>query len=322
MNYEEWVADLRSNDWYKQPGPETTGDEHNTYFNLSPESSESEPGSFLVDHDWETNHVFPGISYQINDDGGTFSEFGEKNPWWWKETATPVPKLALGKWLSLHGFCEPVLPDAKLREPQETWVLINGGWMWTPGSSENAFRHYLARSINVEDSALWWLASTLTTVNLGLAVVPVAGKLTTYELGSLDIALAQPTEIVERFSPCEDYRRIGIGRHSYSFSFSGADPLDPGMLEAEYSRTLSFVNKPMSSAKELLDFLESCTEAFDEVNAGPPTDPDALQIREYLQGRAEEHFAKLAEAGYALALIPLGGKTIWVPEGYQRVSSS
>lgn len=333
MNFEEWVADLRSKDWYKQPEPEADGEDHNTYFNLETDSTEHEPGSFLVAYDHETYCVYPGLSYQINDtfmnvlvDGNGNEVLDEngylvKGPWWWEETTTQVPRVAMGKWLGLHGFSDPILTDAKSSEPQEVWVVINGGWMWTPRESRTTFRSHLAGSIQVEDEALWWLASILTTRNLGLAIVPRGGKLLTYELDSLDVAVAQPAEIVERFRPCENLRRIGIGRFSFSFSVSGTGASEQEMDEGSFEQVANSVNKPIGSAKDLLEILGSWDDLFDQKRVTAKffkwkrTKRPNVQIHEYLVGRAGEHFAKLAEAGYALALIPLGGKTIWVPEG-------
>lgn len=327
LNFEEWVADLRAKKWYLQPEPEADGEARNTYFDLEADASDHEAGSFLVAYEYETNHVFPGLSYQIDDWGRDFTDRGdgefEEAPWWWEETATPVPRLALGKWLSLHGFSEPVLPDANSREPQEVWVAINGGWMWTPGQLRTTFRTHLAWTIGVKDRALWWLGSILTTRNVGLAIVPAEGRLISYELGSLEVALAQPAEVVDRFSPCKDLRRIGIGRVSYSFSVSGMGASKDGMPDGEYAQIIDSINRPIRSAQQFLESLRSCTGLFEEKLAKPrffgrkppQRRRDENEIFEYLQRGAEEHFTKLTEAGYALALIPLGGKTIWVPEG-------
>lgn len=333
MNFDEWVADLRTKAWYKAPTPEAEGEKRVTYFDLPDDSTyfespadavEHEAGSFLVDADHETYEVFPGLSYQINDsfmntidDGG---EFVIKAPWWWEDTAVSVPRLALGKWQSLHGFCEPVLPNPSLGEPQEIWVSINGGWMWNPHDGHPSFRSHLAESMQVSDMALWKLASRLTSRNLGLAIVPSAGTLITYELSCLEVALASPSEVVEGFTPCEDFKRIGVGRYSHSGAASGTGASDE-MTAAEYQRILNSINKPFTSASELLEALRACTESFD----GKVTRPrflgkkprmsgrDEADIVVYLSGRGEGHFVKLADAGYAVALIPLGGKTIWVP---------
>ena len=335
MDFEEWVADLRTKPWYTTPTPEAEGEKRITYFDVPDDSTlfdspgdavGHEAGSFLVEQEYETYEVFPGLSYQINDslmntinDGG---KFDIKAPWWWEDTAVSVPRLALGKWQSLHGFCEPVLPNPALGEPQEIWVSINGGWMWTPDDDDDdpSFRSHLAKSMQVSDWALWKVACRLTSRNLGLAIVPAAGKLITYELSCLEVALASPSEVVEGFTPCENLKRIGVGRYSNSGMVSGTGG-STEMTAAEYQRILNSINRPFTSASELLEALRSCTESFEAKVTRPrflgkkprKSRRDEADIETYLSGRGEGHFAKLAAAGYAVALIPLGGKTIWVP---------
>ena len=93
------------------------------------------------------------------------------------------------------------------------------------------------------------------------------------------------------------------------------------MPATEHQRILNSINRPFTSASELLEALRSCTESFEAKVTRPrflgkkprKSRRDEADIVTYLSGRGEGHFAKLAAAGYAVALIPLGGKTIWVP---------
>jgi hypothetical protein len=77
-----------------------------------------------------------------------------------------------------------------------------------------------------------------------------------------------------------------------------------------FEAMVSVINKPLETPVSLLNAMESFSLNLDSLDI-----PKELrQVRKYLLGsKAKEHFACLQELGYSVALIPLGGRTIWCP---------
>jgi hypothetical protein len=94
---------------------------------------------------------------------------------------------------------------------------------------------------------------------------------------------------------------------SYSTSGNGGShPLNDEIFEA----MVSVINKPIGTPDSLLKAMETFS-----LNLGGSDMPKELrQVMKYLLSpKAKEHFQCLQELGYSVALIPLGGRTIWSP---------
>ena len=305
-----WLRELESFDWWDT---ETAwGKEFvNGIWFVKPDDTE---GYFLVDAN-DTYVVYPEESYQIDDQGYEGS--------WWLESGTQVELRQIGKWQYLYGLRGPSLPGVDSRNSQDLGIQMEGGWAASPHYSRSKFwqrtqplivqakniNQHLAMKTGLLERDLWVFASTLTTYNLGLSIVPTRGIIRTYEMSNIDVATAEPNSVVSKYEPTSNFRKVGVGMRSLSFSTSGtggSQAMNEELLEA----TVSVINKPITSPALLLKTLETFSVRLD----GKDMPKELRQINKYLRSpKAKGHFECLDELGYSVALIPLGGRTIWSP---------
>lgn len=305
---QNWIEELKSLPWWDT---ETAwGKEPDPIWFVKPDDTE---GYFLVDAN-DTYVVYPELSYQYDDQGYDGA--------WWLETGTQVELRQIGKWQHLYGLRGPSLPRVESKDSEDVGIQIEGGWGTVPDSAPKFwqrtkplitqaknFNQHLASKIGLLESDVWVFASALTTYNLGLSIVPTHGRIDTYEMSNLEVATANPNSVSNKYSPTSNFRKVGVGMRSLSFITSGtggSHPLNDELFEA----MVSVINKPLETPVSLLNAMESFSLNLDSLDI-----PKELrQVRKYLLGsKAKEHFACLQELGYSVALIPLGGRTIWSP---------
>lgn len=320
MSFENWLANLESYPWWNTRREWSKTEVEGAWF-IKPEDAD---GSFLVDTTSDTLEVFPPRSYTIND------SWPEEK--WWLEEGQPVSVDQLGKWLFLYGLSGLHLPEPDSTLPQEIWVVLQGGWstavmppkkkrFWhraeesiAPIPEPKDFREYLAQSIGVTELDLYVFSCLLDSYNLGFALIPSRGVIDTYEMSDLQAATAEPASVVVSHSPSSNLRVVGVGVTSSSFGVSGTGG-SHNLEDGWYAETLTVINKPFVTSKSFLEALDLATRWNREPRwkSGWVSEP-LENIRSYLSSeQAIEHFQMLADAGYAVAIIPLGGRTIWRP---------
>jgi hypothetical protein len=309
---------LESFPWWDSPTKWAATAYKGAWFIKKPDTD----GSFLVDTEHDVYEVFPPLSYSIND-----SWYKDD---WWLEVGQPVQIESLGKWQFLYGLRGLHLPLTQSSVPQEIWVLLQGGWstsvdapkrrFWKPKikpvenrTEPEDFREYLAQTTGLTEHDLWVFSCLLDSFNLGLAFVPSNGQIKTYEMSELLAATQSPEIVATSYHPSINLRNVGVGMTSFSFGVSGSGGSNP-IDDSWYRDTLKSINTPINSPDELLRSLTLATRWTSERwHKGFVTKP-LEDVRNYLVSQpAQEHFRALSAAGYAVALIPLGGRTIWMP---------
>lgn len=327
MNVEAWLANLKQFPWWDKPTQWLSDAFESAWFIKNPD----EDGSFLVETKYDTYEVFPPLSYQQND-----SYYEES---WWVQSGTQVQVSQLGKWEYIYGLRGERLADPKSIEAQELWPLMEGGWAATPRDTQTShsisqffgfrkaallagskkapksFREYLARSIGVSDSALWFFASELSSFNLGFTFTPVGGKIATFEMSNLEVSTDPAVEVFEKFQPSDDLRKVGVGITSYSWAVSGTGGSKP-LADDRFQDILRAINTPITTPKGLIDALQLVTREFNQKTLGSRKARKwaIVEVFRYLMSdSATEHFKQLEAAGFAVALMPMGGRTLWRP---------
>jgi hypothetical protein len=305
---QNWLEELKALPWWDT---ETAwGKKSDPIWFVKPDDTE---GYFLVDSN-DTYVVYPELSYQIDDQWYDGS--------WWLETGTQVELHQIGKWQFIYGLRGPSVPRVESKDSEDIGIQIEGGWGNMPDSfskfwqrtkpvitQAKNFNQHLARKIGLLESEVWVFASELTTYNLGLSIIPTHGRINTYEMSNLEVATADPNVVSNKYSPTSNFRKVGVGMSSLSYSTSGnggSHPLNDEIFEA----MVSVINKPIRTPDSLLKAMETFS-----LNLGGSDMPKELrQVMKYLLSpKAKEHFQCLQELGYSVALIPLGGRTIWSP---------
>jgi len=319
MSFENWMRKLESFPWWDSPTDWVESAYQGSWFIKRPDTD----GSFLVDTEYDVYEVFPPLSYSIND-----SWYEEE---WWIEEGQFVQIEALGKWQFLYGLRGLHLPIPDASVPQEIWVVLQGGWstsidapkrkFWSRKTTAlkqaidpQDFRGYLAQSIGVTEHDLYVFSCLLDSYNLGFAFTPSQGRIETYEMSDFEAATASPEIAVASHSPSSNLRNVGVGLTSFSFGVSGTGGSHP-VDDLRYKETIQAINRAICSPEDLFECISMATRWT--------SDPQWLKgfVREPLQNlqnyltsqTANDNFRMLHEAGYAVALIPLGGRTIWRP---------
>lgn len=323
-----WLTKLDGYSWWDKPLPWLKESEFNFWFIPS---SEGDEGYFLVDTESDTYEVFPPLSYQMND-----SFYSDE---WWLKEGVRVQFSELGKWQFLYGLHGPRLPKPSKLVAQEIWPLIRGGWnatprtrgkspswigklfglrekhIWSLKQEPSSFREYLSQAMNVSDEALWDFASLLTSFNLGFAFIPISGNVSTFEMQSLEVATSSPDALLGKYKPVRNLRKVGVGTTSLSWGISGtggSKRLNP----QRYREILGAINRPITTPKAFIAAVEVVTREFNQKTFRKKDYSQRMlpQVLVYLQSQAAVmHFEELVAAGYAPALIPLGGRTFWWP---------
>ena len=304
-----WLRELESFDWWDSKTKWGKSAENRTWF-IRQDDTE---GYFLVDDDRDTYVVYPEISYQIDDQG-------YDGPWW-LENGTQVGIECMGKWKHMYGFHGPSLPQTNSGTPQDIGIQIEGGWAQPKEtrqflkraksvvSNPKNFNQYVARVIGLVEGDIWVFASALVTFNIGLALVPVSGRLDTFEMSNLEIATADPEIVVSKYEPSKNLRKVGIGVKGHSFMTSGSWQSEP-VNDEKFESMVDVLNQPLITAGALHDALGEISNEL----RGQTLSKELRRIHKYLVSpKAEQLFECLQEAGYSVALIPLGGRTIWKP---------
>jgi len=314
MSFEKWLARLESFPWWDAPTEWARTAFTSAWFVKEPDAE----GSFLVETKYDTYDVFPPKSYSVND-----SYYDEA---WWEQEGQQVSIDALGKWQFLYGLEEVSLPDASSRVPQEVGVILIGGWRrhvnaedaeadsQEISSDPETFREYLSQTIGVSERKLWVFACLLDSYNLGFAIVPKYGQIHTYEMTDLEVATANPETVIASRLPSVNLRNSGVGITSYSFSVSGTGNSHP-VEDAWYEDMKLAINRALTSPQSLLAALSQVTRWTSESEwTSGGVEVELQSIRDYLNSpEASRHFGALESGGYAVAIIPLGGRTIWRP---------
>jgi hypothetical protein len=319
VSFESWLKKLESFPWWDSPTEWAATAYQGSWFIKQPDTD----GCFLVDTKYDVYEVYPPLSYSVND-----AWYEEE---WWLEQGQPVQIEALGKWQFLYGLRELHLPIPHASVPQEIWPVLQGGWstsvdrprrkFWSRKTKTvkqdvdpEDFRGYLAQSIGVTDYDLYVFSCLLDSYNLAFAITPAQGRIETYEMSDFEVATASPQVAVGSHSPSSNLRNVGVGITSFSFGVSGTGGSNP-VDDLWYKETIQAINRAISSPADLFEAISMATRWT--------SDPKWLKgfVREPLQNlqayltsqTAKDHFQVLHEAGYAVALIPLGGRTIWRP---------
>ncbi len=317
MTFDNWRTRLEAFSWWDAP---------TNWFDTAFESawfikSEDAEGSFLVDTKYDTYEVFPSLSYSIND------SWHEEE--WWKEQGQSVPVESLGKWQHLYGLRGLHLPTQNTTA-QEIWVFLRGGWstsvdppkkrsFWRrnlpiahPKGEPEDFRQYLSQTLGLTEHDLWVFSCVLDSYNLGFALVPLEGQINTYEMTNLQVATAKPEIVIALHLPSSNLRNVGVGVTSFSFSVSGTGG-SVSVDDVRYEDTVKAINKPLTRPEALMEAMELATRwATDSKWYSRSLREPLENLRSYLASQAAiEHFEMLREGGYAVAIIPLGGRTIW-----------
>lgn len=319
MSFENWLRKLESFPWWDSPTDWAATAYQGSWFIKQPDTE----GSFLVDTKYDVYEVYPPLSYSIND-----SWYEEE---WWIEQGQPVPIEALGKWQFLYGLRGLHLPIPGAGVPQEIWPVLRGGWstavepprrkFWSRRTKTvrqhvdpEDFKEYLAQSIGITEHDLWILSCLLDSYNLGFAFTPSQGRIETYEMSDFEVATASPEMAVVSHSPSSNFRNIGVGTTSLSFAASGTGGSNP-VDDRWYKETIQAINRAISSPADLFEALSMATRWTSHPRWLKGFVRKPLQnMQDYLTSdTAKDHFQMLHEAGYAVALIPLGGRTIWRP---------
>jgi hypothetical protein len=318
VKFEQWLSRLESFPWWDSTSDWASNAYEGSWFIKPPDAD----GSFLVATKYDVYEVSPPLSYSIND------EVYEDE--WWNEQGQFVPIEALGKWQFLYGLRGLHLLSQNSTVPQEIWVALQGGWSTVvpapkePDSTTSKtdhhlvdphdFRSYLARSIGLTEHDLYVFACLLESYNLGFAFTPTQGRIETFEMSDFEVATASPEVAIIDRSPSSNLRNVGIGMTSYSFGVSGSGgshAVDDGW----YRDTIRVINRAISNPEDFFNAISLATRWKSETKwiSGFVSEPLG-NLQAYLRSEtADVHFQLLSEAGYGVAIIPLGGRTIWIP---------
>ncbi len=319
MSFESWLRKLESFPWWDSPTDWAATAYQGSWFIKQPDTD----GFFLVDTKYDVYEVFPPLSYSVND------AWYEAE--WWLEQGQPVQIEALGKWQFLYGLRELHLPIPQASVPQEIWPVLQGGWstsvdrprrkFWSRKTKTvkqdvdpKDFRGYLAQSIGVTDYDLYVFSCLLDSYNLAFAITPAEGRIETYEMSDFEVATASPEIAVGSHSPSSNPRNVGVGITSFSFGVSGTGDSNP-VDDHWYKETIQVINRAISSPTDLFEAISMATRWTTDAKWLKGFVREPLQnLQDYLTSQtAKDHFQVLHEAGYAVALVPLGGRTIWRP---------
>lgn len=277
---------------------------------------EGKEGYFAFEYeDWEFWGVEPGEDYESVDQYiGDWSE-SEK---FWRTLGIEVALKDIGKWRALFCTTEPEICDLNRVVAQEVWVCINGFWYDMPRSATWIGSHHkdaptgelislrsrIAAETNLHEKVLFELAAELKSLNLGLAIVPLSGSIHTFEMESLEVAIGDPEALAASHLGCQDFRLFGIGKVSYSLgAWKGLESM--ALSDVWYEKNVVHLNKPLADPKKVNDAIESICEFSKFINT---------DVGQFLNGDlALKLFRCMSEAGYGVAIIPLGGRTLWVP---------
>jgi hypothetical protein len=176
------------------------------------------------------------------------------------------------------------------------------------------FRGYLAQSIGVTDYDLYVFSCLLDSYNLAFAITPAEGRIETYEMSDFEVATASPEIAVGSHSPSSNLRNVGVGITSFSFGVSGTGDSNP-VDDHWYKETIQVINRAINSPTDLFEAISMATRWTTDAKWLKGFVREPLQnLQDYLTSQtAKDHFQVLHEAGYAVALVPLGGRTIWRP---------
>ncbi len=343
----------------------------------SPESAtyyfvkeDGQPGYFGFEiDDWEFWGVEPGADYESVDQHIT--DWAEEERFWLK-SGTVVSPNELGKWRGLFCITEPQICNARLKEPQEVWVSMNGFWYDQPNHTRWIGNHYvnpesgvrtslraeIASQMGIPEWTLFRLSEEILSYNIGLAIVPADGKIETFEMENLDIAVGEAQDLVDSAVECVDFRPLGIGNKR------NLVPSEGEVLELNdhwYETNRRLVNHAYTDSREIWQAIESiCSPSGIPLVVAPEnqdlgdlkqlaqatllsgtrinemlsefrktlavqvpsmapeeserTDVAFAVVREFLtSSEGQEMLTCMSDAGYGVALIPLGGRTIWSP---------
>lgn len=319
VSFESWLNKLESFPWWDSPTEWAATAYQGSWFIKQPDTD----GCFLVDTKYDVYEVFPPLSYSVND-----SWYDEE---WWLEQGQPVHIGALGKWQFLYGLRGLHLPVPHASVPQEIWPVLRGGWImavdrprrnfWSrktknvkQDNEPEDFREYLAQSIGITEHDLWVFSCLLDSCNLGFAITPAEGRIETYEMSDFEVATASPEIAILSHAPTSNFRNIGVGTTSLSFAASGTGGSNP-VDDLWYRETIQAINRAISSPADLFEAISMATRWTSDPRWRKGFVLEPLQnLQAYLTSEiAKDHFQMLQEAGYAVAIIPLGGRTIWRP---------
>jgi hypothetical protein len=318
VKFEKWLSRLESFPWWDSPTDWAANAYEGSWFIKAPDAD----GSFLVATKYDVYEVSPPLTYSIDD-----SVYERE---WWKKQGQSVPIEALGKWQFLYGLRGLHLPSTNSIKPQEIWVALQGGWSaavpapnesdlnsWNPGQQlvePQDFRGYLARTIGLTEQDLYVFSCLLDSYNLGFAITPTHGRIDTYEMSDYEVATASPEIAVLGRSPSSNLRIVGVGFTSYSFGVSGSGGSHT-LDDRWYNETVRAINRVISTPEDLFVSISMATRWTSDPKwlSGFVSQP-LKNLQAYLTSQsAIENFQVLNEAGYGVALIPLGGRTIWAP---------
>jgi hypothetical protein len=319
--------------------------------------------------DWEYWGVEPGEDYESYDLGCTNWDDADKI---WVHSGTKISPEELGKWRGIFCITEPVICDVNLNIAQEVWISFNGFWYDKPNTAGWLGHHYLdpesgteislrsevASLMRLPEWALYLLSQELMAYNIGFSIVPSDGKIKTFEMENLAIAVGEAQRLVDSAVECVDLRPLGIGKKKNLVS-SGGEVLE--LSDNWYETNRRLLNHAYTDTKDIWQAIESiCSPSGSPLVAAPDNqdlgdlkqlaettvrsgtrvkemlselektlavqvpsmapedsvraDVAFAMVRKFLRSsEAQEMFTCMSDAGYGVALIPLGGRTIWSP---------
>jgi hypothetical protein len=133
-------------------------------------------------------------------------------------------------------------------------------------------------------------------------------------MSDFEIATASPEIAILSHASTSNFRNIGVGTTSLSFAASGKGGSNP-VDDRWYKETIQAINRAISSPADLFEAISMATRWTSDPKWLKGFVLEPLQnLQAYLTSEiAKDHFQMLHEAGYAVAIIPLGGRTIWRP---------